>query len=129
VEHALSFEDAPVVTRERRQVGKSEDEVFAGAIIKGNMVGRLTEELRKATRQYGRLHPVDAGRDADDTEHGAHAPFGWVSLLLLAVVILGSWLVICELQADSKMEDCVWSGRKNCAPVDTDSMRRAPTQP
>ncbi len=99
-------------------------------IIDGEMAGRPTEALRKATREYGRLHPVDAGRDADDdAEPGAHGPFGWVSLLIRAVVVLGSWFVIRELQADSKMQDCVWSGRKNCAPVDTDSMRGVPTQP
>ena len=65
------------------------------------MGGRLTDELRKATRAQSQLHPVDDGQDAG----GDGEP------------------------ADSKMQDCVMSGRKNCAPVDTDSTRGAPSPP
>jgi hypothetical protein len=95
------------------------------------MAGRLTEELRKATREHSLLHPVDSG---DGSDGGAahdqnHGPFGWVSLLVVVALVLGGWFVVRQLQADSKMQDCIMSGRKNCAPVDTDSMRGTPTPP
>jgi hypothetical protein len=98
------------------------------------MAGRLTEQLRKATREQSRLHPVDTddvlGGGDGETETGrAHSPFGWVSLLVVAVLVVGGWFVIRQLQADSKMQDCVMSGRKNCAPVDTDSMHGTSTPP
>jgi hypothetical protein len=92
------------------------------------MPGRLTEELRKATRAQSRLRPVDAGGDQEgDTEPRRHGPFGWVSLLVVAALVLVGWFVIRQLQADSKMQDCIMSGRRNCAPVDTDSVRGTPT--
>jgi hypothetical protein len=95
------------------------------------MGGRLTDELRKATRAQSQLHPVDDGQDAggDGEPDRAHGAFGWVSLLVVAALVLGGWFVVRQLQADSKMQDCVMSGRKNCAPVDTDSTRGAPSPP
>jgi hypothetical protein len=69
--------------------------------------------------------PWPAGAFVVDPETGA----AWVSLLIVVAVVFASWFVIWELEADSKMQDCVWSGRKNCAPVDTDSMRGVPTPP
>lgn len=95
------------------------------------MAGRLTDELRKATREQSRLRPVatedDLGGEADSDR--SRSPFGWVSLLVVAALVLGGWFVIRQLQADSKMQDCIMSGRKNCAPVDTDSMHGTSTPP
>jgi hypothetical protein len=42
------------------------------------------------------------------------------SLIALAVVVLLfaiGWLLARELYADSRLEDCLMSGRTNCAPV------------
>jgi hypothetical protein len=41
-------------------------------------------------------------------------------LVLLAVLVLagGGWLLVSQLMTDSKLQDCVMSGRKNCAPSD-----------
>jgi hypothetical protein len=44
------------------------------------------------------------------------------SMIALGVVVLlfvVGWLLARELYADSKLEDCVMSGRTNCAPLDT----------
>jgi hypothetical protein len=44
------------------------------------------------------------------------------SMIALGVVVLLfliGWFLARELYADSKMEDCVMSGRTNCAPLDT----------
>ena len=42
------------------------------------------------------------------------------SLIALGVVVLlfvVGWILARELYADSKMEDCLMSGRTNCAPL------------
>jgi hypothetical protein len=44
------------------------------------------------------------------------------SMIALGVVVLlflVGWILARELYADSKMEDCMMSGRTNCAPLDT----------
>jgi hypothetical protein len=46
------------------------------------------------------------------------------SLIALGVVVLLfviGWLLAHELYADGKLEDCMMSGRTNCAPLDTSS--------
>ena len=59
----------------------------------------------------------EAGADDDERTH----PFGWVSLVVIAVLVVGAWLVITKLLDDTKMQDCIQSGRRNCAPIDTSS--------
>jgi cell division septal protein FtsQ len=45
--------------------------------------------------------------------------------MAIVVVLAGvGWLIIRQLMADSKLQDCVMSGRKNCAPVEIDSAGR-----
>jgi hypothetical protein len=44
------------------------------------------------------------------------------SMIALGVVVLlfvVGWVLARELYADGKMEDCMMSGRTNCAPLDT----------
>ena len=48
------------------------------------------------------------------------------SMIALGVVVLlfvVGWLLARELYADGKMEDCMMSGRTNCAPLDTSRSR------
>jgi hypothetical protein len=45
-------------------------------------------------------------------------PFGVVPLVLIAVVIASGWYLIRSIGESSKMQDCIQSGRKNCAPLD-----------
>ena len=90
------------------------------------MAGKMTEELRKLTRAQSQLHPVE-GHDedrgaAERGEDSGRRPFGWVALVALVLVVLCGWFVIRTMQADSKLQDCVMSGRKNCAPIDTGSL-------
>ena len=37
--------------------------------------------------------------------------------VVVAIALLG-WLLIRELQAKSKLEDCLLSGRRDCAPIE-----------
>ena len=50
-------------------------------------------------------------------------PFGLVPLIILLVLVVGGLFVVFELRDISRMQDCIWSGRKNCAPVDDPSGR------
>jgi hypothetical protein len=43
-------------------------------------------------------------------------------IIILALAIAGVWLVR-ELRQKSALEDCLMSGRTNCAPIETPSRR------
>jgi hypothetical protein len=63
--------------------------------------------------------PPAAGGPPDDDDDDRASPFGWFPLVILIVLIVGGLLVMFELRDVSNIQDCVQSGRKNCAPVDT----------
>jgi len=65
-----------------------------------------------------RLEPPWPPRDRDD-EPVAENPFGLFPVIVLVVLIVGGLLVAFRLRDVSRIQDCVWSGRKNCAPIDT----------
>jgi hypothetical protein len=44
-----------------------------------------------------------------------------VALGVVIVLFVIGWIVTHELYANSKIEDCVMSGRTNCVPIDTNS--------
>ena len=44
-----------------------------------------------------------------------------VALGVVVLLFLVGWFLARELYANGKMEDCVMSGRTNCAPIDTSS--------
>jgi hypothetical protein len=86
------------------------------------MGDRITDQLRNLTREQSRLRPVEAGEDPARAgpPRRAVGPFGWGALLVVLALVLGGWFVLRQLQADAKMQDCIMSGRKNCAPVNTE---------
>jgi len=89
------------------------------------MAPRYTDELRRITREQGRpLAPEPTSRAGT----GSHSESGVRARIITAgfvVVLVGAgWLLIRQLMFDAKLQDCVMSGRKNCAPVDVDSTRR-----
>jgi hypothetical protein len=57
-------------------------------------------------------------RDAEERDEGRTAPFGWFSLVVIVVLAVGTWFLIGRLSDDARMQDCVQSGRRNCAPID-----------
>jgi hypothetical protein len=80
---------------------------------------RLTDEIRRITRAQSAARPVQG--DADPGEPGlarASRPYGWIGLVAVVVLVVGGWLLMRRMAADAKLQDCVMSGRKNCAPVD-----------
>jgi hypothetical protein len=84
------------------------------------MPGRITDELRRITREQGGSGPTASS--APESVKGG-APGGRYRLLLgailLAALVGGGWWLVRTMQADSKLQDCVMSGRKNCAPVES----------
>ena len=42
-----------------------------------------------------------------------------IAIGVVVLIFLVGWLLARELYAGGKMEDCVMSGRTNCAPLDT----------
>jgi hypothetical protein len=68
--------------------------------------------------------PADEKRDdatqADEDDGNARThPFGWPALVIIVLLIVGGWFLITSLSADTAMQDCIQSGRRNCAPIDT----------
>ena len=64
----------------------------------------------------------DKPRRAAEPEESS--PLRWVvPAVMISVLIVGGWFLIQSLAANSKMEDCVMAGRRNCvAPIDTSNM-------
>jgi hypothetical protein len=81
----------------------------------------MTEELRRLTRAQSQRHPVEGQHEdrgaIERGEDSGRRPFGWVALVALVLVVACGWFVMRTMQADAKLQDCVMSGRKNCAPV------------
>lgn len=63
--------------------------------------------------------------DSDD-EDGADPPRhrALIGLLLLVGLVVAVLFVVHELQESSRMQDCLASGRTNCAPIDTTTIHR-----
>ena len=78
-----------------------------------------TARIKAAERATRKERP---GRRASDPR--------WIALLRLLLVIalaLGALLLVRELRSASQLQDCVMSGRTNCAPIDTKPPAGAPS--
>lgn len=74
---------------------------------------------------------LKAARRAARQEHSGHRESDprWMALLRLLLVIalaVGGLLLVRELRSVSQLQDCVMSGRTNCAPIDTKPPPGAP---
>jgi hypothetical protein len=60
--------------------------------------------------------------DEDDAPDGrSDALF---ALGITVLLVIGGWVLIHELRDTSRLQDCVMSGRTNCAPIDTAALDR-----
>jgi hypothetical protein len=57
--------------------------------------------------------------DHDSQNGSRRGPF--IALGVVVVLFVIGWLLAHELYANGKLEDCLLSGRTNCAPIDTRS--------
>jgi len=82
------------------------------------MPGRYVDQLRRMTRaQGGGPSPEPGGTPPEEPRPPSSRRGLFIALALLAVLAGGGWLLVRQLMADSKLQDCVMSGRKNCAPA------------
>jgi hypothetical protein len=96
------------------------------------MPGQYSDRLRKLTREQGGAPSSDSSTDgtdgADPAASAASASARRSRRIVGAVIVLTlvglGWFVIQTMVADSKLQDCVMSGRKNCAPVEINSSGR-----
>jgi hypothetical protein len=60
-----------------------------------------------------------SGNDRDDDPAPGPPRKALLALLLVAVLIGGFMFVMYRLRQAGQLQDCVASGRTNCAPIDT----------
>ncbi|HEY1697354.1 MAG TPA: hypothetical protein VGG39_34570 [Polyangiaceae bacterium] len=86
------------------------------------MPGRITDQLRRITREQGGASPPEPDGPAAPQPRGRrYGPL--VALAILLVLAGAGWLVIRAMMDMSRIQDCVMAGRKNCAPVDNGAGR------
>lgn len=86
------------------------------------MPGRYSDELRRITReQSGRQEAAAEAEQAGQPKSGARWRYGPLVVFAFVLALAGvGWLLVQQMTADSKLQDCVMSGRKNCvAPVES----------
>ena len=83
-------------------------------------MGRVTDDQHGKGDKGEKGEKREKGGEEDDSEldEGRTSPFGWVSLVVIVVLVVGTWFLVQRLMADSTMQDCVQSGRRNCAPIE-----------
>jgi hypothetical protein len=64
-----------------------------------------------------RVSPVSEPSKRDERDEPPN-PFGLFSLLVVVALIVGGWLLIDTLSRAAKTQDCIQSGRRNCAPIE-----------
>jgi hypothetical protein len=60
------------------------------------------------------MHP-DPNGNGHDSDSRRPAVIG---LIVVAVLVIAGYLLFTALRQNSQMEDCLMSGRKNCAPIE-----------
>ena len=74
--------------------------------------------------RHAKRAPRTAGPPATDDREEGSAPRWVLPLIAITTLTLGGWYIIQNLAANSKMEDCTMSGRRNCVPpIDTANMK------
>ena len=63
------------------------------------------------------MDPDDNGPRHDD-QHDSRRP-AVIGLIVVLVLVAVSYFLVTALRQKSAMEDCLMSGRRNCAPIET----------
>ncbi len=62
-----------------------------------------------------RAEGPDEAERAADKRRADRALIALVAMILFAIV---GWLLVTRMRDDARIQDCVQSGRRNCAPID-----------
>lgn len=57
-------------------------------------------------------------QDPDDPEDGGNRRGALIGLAIAVVLVIAGYYLMTALRDQGKMEDCLMSGRSNCAPLD-----------
>jgi len=61
--------------------------------------------------------------DRDDDGHDSRRP-ALIGLVVVALLVVFGYFLVNSLREESNREDCLMSGRRNCAPIETPSSNR-----
>jgi hypothetical protein len=92
---------------------------LAVAVFEERLPDRITDQLKRITREQGGVATPASG-PRPGREPGAKRYGPLIALAVVVVLAAVGWMMIERLMAMSRMQDCVMSGRKNCAPLDTE---------
>lgn len=58
-------------------------------------------------------------RPQDDWPEPASRRAALIGLVVILLLVVAGYLLVGALQRNAAMEDCLMSGRRNCAPIET----------
>lgn len=62
------------------------------------------------------MDPGDNGHQHGD-QHDSRRP-AVIGLIVVAVLVVAAYFLFTALRQNSQLEDCLMSGRRNCAPIE-----------
>jgi len=62
--------------------------------------------------------PNGGGPNGGGNEHDSRRA-ALIGLVVVAVLVIAGYYLVTALRQNSNMEDCLMSGRRNCAPIET----------
>lgn len=62
------------------------------------------------------MDPGDNGHQHED-QHDSRRP-AVIGLIVVAVLVVAAYFLFTALRQNSQLEDCLMSGRRNCAPIE-----------
>ena len=68
-----------------------------------------------------RTPPEPDDDDEDETDEDESPRSRLLVLAVVALLVVGGWFLSNKLASLARIQDCVLSGRHNCAPIDTPS--------
>lgn len=83
------------------------------------VAAKSAKPLARIERPVRETSVQDEPEPPGDTDRGGANRRNLVGLAVVVALALLGWLLIRELQAKSKLEDCLLSGRRDCAPIET----------
>ena len=64
-----------------------------------------------------------SGPGDDQPEHDSRRP-ALIGLIVVLALVVASYFLVTALRQNANLEDCLMSGRKNCAPIEAPAKER-----
>jgi len=78
----------------------------------------MREETSNPLREHRRLGSVPAMSDNRDDDGGGNRRGALIALAAMALIVVAGYYLLNALRDEGRREDCLMSGRTNCAPLD-----------